>query len=210
MNNRLQPSISKWFKNIPASFQKTKQGGSTLKEFTQVPGQVRSRKTPVSAKSQWLFHLLLFSMLWVARRKAHNGRGDIRAGNEPKQVSWSYFLAQEQGRVFYQNPLALPIEDSGKKRPDKDPWQTIFTFCSSARLQERAQQSLLKAPPIWGLSYPYSAVVEDTGSHWAAARPQSHAGDTAALLTWGALCPTDHFGSPHLFSRSVEPLKCTF
>lgn len=49
-------------------------------------------------------------MLWVARRKAHNGRGDIRAGNEPKQVSWSYFLTQERGRVCCQNPLALPIE----------------------------------------------------------------------------------------------------
>lgn len=192
-------------------FQKTKQSGSTLMEFIGLPGQVRSRKSPVSAKSQWLLHLLLFSMLWVSRRKAHNGRGDIRAGNEPKQVSWSYFPTQEQGRVFCQNSLALPIAATevllrrGQTRTRDRQFSHSVPVQGCRREPSRAS---CMAPPVWAPSSPCSAVVEDTGSP--GLRPRSHAGDTAPLLPWGAPCPTNHFGSPRLFSRSVEPLKWTF
>lgn len=171
MNNRLQPLISKWLKNLLPNFRRQSRVAAQWKNLFELSGQIRSRKSPVSKKPQWLLRVLLFSMLWVARRKAHNGRGDIRAGNEPKQMSWSYFLTQEQGRVCCQNPLALPIEPTevllrrGQTRTRDRQFSHSVPVQGCRREPSRAS---CMAPPVWALSSPYSAVVGDTGSRWAA------------------------------------------
>lgn len=71
---------------------------------------------------------------------------------------------------------------SVKKRPDKDPRQTIFTFCSSARLQEGAQQSLLHGTSCLS---PELSILSCCGRHGI----PLGCGVMAALLPWRAFAP---------------------
>lgn len=196
------PKHSPWF-------QKTRQGGSTRKEFIGASGQVRSRKTPVCKVTVTPPSSPIFNA--VSRKKKSpwwDGRGDIRAGNEPKQMSWSYFLTQHPGRVFCQNPLALPIEATEvvKKRLDQDPRHNFHIL-----FQCKAAGGSPAEPPAWQLLSEPSAL--HTQLLWRTRDPaglrRSHAGVTALSCLGGHFAPQIILGHPVCFQGLLKtPQTC--